>query len=67
MSRQPNQGTTVLLYIVAISAGIGLLLGALVLLLLGIGVVKQVPPLVLWALGLFSVGIGILAGLSMNR
>lgn len=67
MSRQPNQGTTVLLYIVAISAGIGLLLGALVLLLLGIGVVKQVPPLVLWALGLFSVGLGILAGLSMNR
>lgn len=67
MSQQPNQGLTVFLYIVGISVGIALLLAAVVLLLIGIGVIQQIPTPVIWALGLFAVGIGILAGIGMRR
>lgn len=67
VNQPPNQGSTVFLYIVGISVGIGLLLTAVVVLLLGIGIIKQVPVYVIWAIVLFAIGVGILSGISMRQ
>ncbi|MEQ8756813.1 hypothetical protein [Coleofasciculus sp. G1-WW12-02] len=67
MNQSPNEGTKTFLYIVGISLGVGLLLAAFVLLLTGVGVIKQIPSAVVWAIVLFSIGIGILSGISIRR
>ena len=62
--RPPNQSTTILLYI----AGIAFVITAIVLVLRGTGVLKQIPEYLIWALILFTIGAGILGGLrSMRR
>ncbi|MBE9125695.1 MULTISPECIES: hypothetical protein [unclassified Coleofasciculus] len=67
MNQPPDQGTKVFLYIVGIALGVGLLLAAFVLLLLGLGVVKQIPIYIIWAIILFAIGLGILGGISVRR
>ena len=67
MSQSPNQGSKTVLYIIGISVGLGLLFSAFVFLLLGTGIIKQVPQYIIWAIILFSVGIGILSGVTMSR
>lgn len=67
MNQSPNEETKVFLYIIGIALGVGLLLAAFVLLLLGIGVIQQVPTYIIWAIVLFAIGIGILGGISMRR
>lgn len=61
--RPPNQGTTILLYI----AGIALVITAIILVLKGTGVLKQVPDYLIWAIVLFTIGAGILGGLKSTR
>ena len=62
--RPPSQATTILLYI----AGIALVITAIILVLRGTGVLKQIPEYLIWALVLFTIGAGILGGLrSMRR
>lgn len=67
MNQPPNQGSTVILYIFGISAGIGLLLAAIVVFLRAINAIPEVSSLVIWSIILFSIGVGILTGLSMRR
>ncbi len=67
MNRPPNQGSTVILYIFGISLGIGLLLAAIVVFLRAIGTISEVSSLIIWSIILFSIGVGILTGLSMRR
>ena len=67
VSQSPNQGSKTILYILGISVGLGLLFSAFVFLLLGTGIIKQIPQYVTWAIILFSVGIGILSGVTMSR
>ncbi|MEW5857766.1 MAG: hypothetical protein AB1861_10365 [Cyanobacteriota bacterium] len=59
MSRSPNPGTAILLYI----AGIALVITAIIVVLKGSGVLKQLPDYVIWALVLFTLGAGILGGI----
>ncbi|NEO97626.1 MAG: hypothetical protein F6K58_02725 [Symploca sp. SIO2E9] len=70
-NRNPNQppdpGLRTFLYIMGVSTGVGLLLAALVLLLQGIGVIEGVSTYIIWAIVLFSLGLGILMGLSRSR
>lgn len=70
-NRNPNQppdpGLRTFLYIMGVSTGVGLLLAALVLLLQGIGLISAVSPYIIWAIVLFSLGLGILMGLSKSR
>jgi amino acid transporter len=61
--RPPNQGITILLYI----AGIALVITAIILVLRGTGVLKQVPDYLIWAIVLFTIGAGILGGLKSTR
>ncbi len=67
MNRPPNQGSTIFLYMIGIAIGIGLLLTAVVVLLLGAGIIPQIPNYVIWAIVLFAVGVGILSGISMRE
>jgi len=67
VNQSPNEGTKTFLYIVGIALGVGLLLAAFVLLLTGLGVIQQIPSAVVWAIVLFSIGIGILSGLTIRR
>ena len=62
--RPPGQTTTILLYI----AGMALVVTAVILVLKGTGVLKQIPEYLIWAIVLFTIGAGILGGLrSMRR
>jgi len=61
--RHPNQGITILLYI----AGIALVITAIILVLRGTGVLKQIPDYLIWAIVLFTIGAGILGGLKSTR
>jgi hypothetical protein len=63
VNRTPNQGITILLYIV----GIALVIAAVLVVLKGAGVLKQIPDYVIWALILFAVGAGILSGINSMR
>lgn len=63
MNRSPNQGTAILLYI----AGVALVITAIIVVLNGTGVLKQVPSYLIWALVLFTLGAGILGGINSLR
>ncbi|WP_017660945.1 hypothetical protein [Baaleninema simplex] len=62
MSRQSKPGTTatIALYV----AGFALVFVAIILLLKGIGLLGNLPNSILWAIGLFAAGAGILAGIA---
>jgi hypothetical protein len=47
--------------------GVMLVLGAAILVLRGLGWVKQIPEYVVWALLLLSLGVGILGGIRSAR
>ncbi|MGD1943765.1 MAG: hypothetical protein ACFB0G_20920 [Leptolyngbyaceae cyanobacterium] len=47
--------------------GVMLVLGAAILILRGLGWVKQIPEYVVWALLLLSLGVGILGGIRSAR
>ena len=61
--RPPSQTTTILLYI----AGIALVITAIILVLKGTGILKQIPEYLIWAIVLFTIGAGILGGLRSTR
>ncbi|MBZ8179918.1 MAG: hypothetical protein SAL07_01875 [Oscillatoria sp. PMC 1051.18] len=63
MSRSPNSGTTILLYIL----GIGLVITAILVVLKGTGILEWIPPYAIWATALFSIGAGILYGINSYR
>ncbi|MEC4989901.1 MAG: hypothetical protein SAJ37_14315 [Oscillatoria sp. PMC 1068.18] len=63
MSRSPNTGTNIFLYIL----GIGLVITAALVILKGTGVLGWIPPYVIWATALFSIGMGILYGINSYR
>lgn len=63
VNRTPNQGITILLYIV----GIALVIAALIVVLKGAGVLTQIPNYVIWGLILFAVGAGIISGINSMR
>lgn len=67
VNQSPNPESKTFLYIIGVSIGLALLLTALVYLLLGIGVIKGIPTYVIWAIVLFSIGAGILSGVTMRR
>jgi hypothetical protein len=48
-------------------AGIALVITAIILVLRGTGVLKQVPDYLIWAIVLFTIGAGILGGLKSTR
>jgi len=58
-----NLATMIVLNIV----GVMLVLGAVILVLRGLGWVTQIPEYVIWALLLLSLGIGILGGIRSAR
>lgn len=60
MSRRPNLGVTIFLYI----AGILLVLFAVLLLLQSLGVLSNIPQSVLVSILLLGIGAGILAGIN---
>ncbi|MBW4431997.1 MAG: hypothetical protein KME28_09775 [Pelatocladus maniniholoensis HA4357-MV3] len=64
MSQSPNPQAKKLLYIIGVSVGLALLSTALIYLLLGIGIIKSISTYVIWAIILFSIGAGILSGVS---
>lgn len=66
-NQPPNPESRTFLYIIGVSIGLALLLTAFVYLLLGIGVIKGIPTYVIWAIVLFSIGTGILSGVTMRR
>ena len=51
---------------IGVSIGLALLLTALIYLLLGIGVIKGIPTYIVWAIVLFSIGVGILSGVTIS-
>jgi len=59
-SPKPKTASTIALFIV----GIGLIITAAVIILKGIGILGSIPPFVIWALVLFTVGAGILAAIN---
>ena len=61
--RPPSQGITILLYI----AGIALVITAIILVLRGTGVLRQVPDYLIWAIVLFTICAGILGGIRSTR
>ncbi len=61
--RPPNQAVTILLYI----AGIALVIAAIIVVLRGTGILKQLPDYAIWAIVLFTIGAGILGGLRTLR
>jgi hypothetical protein len=54
---------TILLYI----AGIALVIAAIIVVLRGTGILKQLPDYAIWAIVLFTIGAGILGGLRTLR
>ncbi|BAZ69088.1 hypothetical protein NIES4106_38570 [Fischerella sp. NIES-4106] len=64
VSQSPNPQAKKLLYIIGVSVGLALLSTALIYLLLGIGIIKSISTYVIWAIILFSIGAGILSGVS---
>ncbi|MEA5580631.1 hypothetical protein VB620_04655 [Nodularia harveyana UHCC-0300] len=64
MSQPPNSEIRRFLYIFGVSIGLALLLTAIIYLLLGIGVIDGIPTYIIWAIVLFSIGAGILSGVS---
>lgn len=63
MRSNSNLATTILLNIV----GVTLVLAAILLIVRGLGWIKQIPGYVIWALVLLSLGIGILGGIRSAR
>lgn len=63
MNRPTNQAITILLYI----AGIALVIIAVIVVLKGAGILKQIPEYAIWAIVLFTIGAGILGGISSAR
>ncbi|MBF2033910.1 MAG: hypothetical protein IGR92_00170 [Leptolyngbyaceae cyanobacterium T60_A2020_046] len=63
MRSNSNLATTILLNIV----GVMLMLAAILLIVRGLGWIKQIPGYVIWALVLLSLGIGILGGIRSAR
>jgi hypothetical protein len=61
--RPPSQAAIILLYI----AGIALVVTAIILVLRGTGVLKQIPEYLIWAIVLFTIGAGILGGIRSLR
>jgi hypothetical protein len=59
----PNQGLIILLYI----AGVALVITAIIIVLRGTGVLKQIPEYAIWAIVLFTIGAGILGGIRSTR
>jgi hypothetical protein len=59
----PNQGVIILLYI----AGVALVITAIIIVLRGTGVLKQIPEYAIWAIVLFTIGAGILGGIRSTR
>ncbi len=67
MNQPPNnQNSKIFLYVIGVSIGLALLLTALIYLLLGIGVIKGIPTYIVWAIVLFSIGVGILSGVTIS-
>jgi hypothetical protein len=48
-------------------AGIALVITAIILVLRGTGVLRQVPDYLIWAIVLFTIGAGILGGIRSTR
>jgi hypothetical protein len=61
--RPPSQAIIILLYI----AGIALVVTAIILVLRGTGILKQIPEYLIWAIVLFTIGAGILGGIRSLR
>lgn len=61
--RPPSQVVTILLYIL----GIALMITAVIVVLRGAGILKQIPEYAIWAIVLFTLGAGILGGISSTR
>ncbi|MBF2001479.1 MAG: hypothetical protein IGS50_17595 [Synechococcales cyanobacterium C42_A2020_086] len=59
MTQSPNLGIRIFLY----SAGILLVVMAVVLFLQAFGILTNIPRLAIWALVLLAIGSGILAGM----
>lgn len=63
MRSNSNVAVMILLNIV----GVMLVLGAILLVLRGIGLINQIPDYAVWALLLLALGIGILGGIRSAR
>lgn len=63
----PNQGARIFLYIIGIAVGLALVLTAFVYLLQLVRVIKAIPENLVWIIILFSIGVGILSGVTMMR
>ncbi|PSO51837.1 MAG: hypothetical protein BRC40_14610 [Cyanobacteria bacterium QH_8_48_120] len=63
MRNSSNPAVTILLYIL----GIGLVVTAALLVLKGTGLISVIPEAIIWAIALFSIGSGILAGIGSLR
>lgn len=61
--RPPNQMIAIILYIV----GIALVIAAVIVVLKGTGILKQIPEYAIIAIALFTVGAGILGGINSTR
>lgn len=63
VNSNPNLGISIVLNII----GIMLVLTAILILLKGLGLLATLPNEVIWAIVLFSIGVGILGGIRTNR
>lgn len=61
--RPPNQVVAIILYIV----GIALVIAAVIVVLKGTGILKQIPEYAIIAIALFTLGAGILGGINSTR
>jgi len=66
MSMRGNSNNLAIMIVLNI-VGVMLVLGAVILVLRGLGWVTQIPEYVIWALLLLSLGIGILGGIRSAR
>ncbi|MEM1311790.1 MAG: hypothetical protein AAF921_11025 [Cyanobacteria bacterium P01_D01_bin.44] len=62
-----GNSNNIVIMIVLNIVGVMLVLGAIILVLKGLGWVKQIPEYVIWAMLLLSLGVGILGGLRSVR
>jgi hypothetical protein len=61
--KPPNQAIAIILYIV----GIALVIAAVIVVLRGTGILKQIPDYAIIAIALFTLGAGILGGINSTR
>lgn len=61
--KPPNQAIAIILYIL----GIALVIAAVVVVLRGTGILKQIPDYAIIAIALFTLGAGILGGINSTR